>query len=883
MMKLKLSTGILAIIILFMSILSCKKTDLEDIDEIIDSNYITSSIITAGLKESIPIVWHAPKVDNVTYRVQIDSLNTFSHPFIDTTLSDTVFIWRLGEIRSGVFYTRLFVNYEKRGLTVPVDSVIKIVIKNSPPSLKNLQDTVPRYYPVTLIIKSEYPVDSYRVRIIRYLKGKKYMGSFLKVATPLKLTGKFVYLDTIIHKDTLQFIPRYSGMYFINVSAINDFESPFSDTYRIYVEGVIPLPVYPSGGENIDGDSFTKTVEFIFSHPGRMNTLFVSKDREFNYVIDSSVIEDSVFNWEVKEGGKLYWRVCADGCGPVDSFVLDGGVPIFTTPSSDSLELGFEDSVSFSWSQVDGASYYRIQIATDYNFLSIIEDTQVTKDNFVWNLPYSSKGMKIYARIRASNGVYNSPWTSPVVVVFNGSSPTIIYPAQDDEFIFPESIRVKWNEVNGATMYEVFLRDSMDNTIYSYTTESTELNIPWEYGEGRYSVVVRAQNEHYMGPNSQKVYFNVIYPAPSWILPSDTLIQGFPENIEFQWTGVNNATYVIEVSPYMDFHDGIIDTVLDENYRWSITFGPYVFSRLKACRGGFCSAFSTIKKVILSGDIPVINPLSDTIGFVDSMYVSWTSVKGDRNYALQVSRTPFFSDIYFEDTLHNITSSYIPIDAPGSYYVRVKASNGIFWGAWSQKDSFRAVPPRAYLISPQNDTFVGFFTQIELIWHSIKGTVNYELEVSDVPDFSSLADDIHVMDTVYLWNLPDKGTFYFRVKPAGRNYEGYYSDVRSFTVRPPAPLITSPYNNSSYAVGDNINITWTRISGATQYTGHITTESGCGGIIISTFTTQDTAYIFSPSYEGDFYICVKGENSVYSGPFSAPVHFHVFTKKGGKK
>ncbi len=93
-----------------------------------------------------------------------------------------------------------------------------------------------------------------------------------------------------------------------------------------------------------------------------------------------------------------------------------------------------------------------------------------------------------------------------------------------------------------------------------------------------------------------------------------------------------------------------------------------------------------------------------------------------------------------------------------------------------------------YQISPANDA-VFLNAKPEFIWQRVEGAIGYELSIAKRWDFiensvSKMGDDC-VRDTKYKCEIPlEQNTeYYWRVRPIIATAQGYWSEIRRFTVR----------------------------------------------------------------------------------------------------
>ena len=161
-----------------------------------------------------------------------------------------------------------------------------------------------------------------------------------------------------------------------------------------------------------------------------------------------------------------------------------------------------DNSVTFSWEELEFADQYQLQVATpDFNTASqLVEDTIVgdstqtvrnftttlTNDNYQW-------------RIRGLNSNFQTPYTTRSFSVNNSTS--IPLSEQQVVLLHPEdglettdtNITLEWEALEDATLYRIVVTNTTDNTSF-FETSGTATQVDVTFVPGSYTWAVRAEN-----------------------------------------------------------------------------------------------------------------------------------------------------------------------------------------------------------------------------------------------------------------------------------------------------------------------------------------------------------------------------------------------------
>jgi hypothetical protein len=280
-------------------------------------------------------------------------------------------------------------------------------------------------------------------------------------------------------------------------------------------------------------ENFTTTVIDV---PGLVNT---------GYVVQPGALNNNV---------KYYWRVRAEGSGgqsdwsTVWNFTTipaPPAAPLLISPANGATNV--PTTPTMDWSDVAGATNYRLQISFNTNFNALALDQEnITASQFVVPAGVLSGNTMYYWRVSASNVGGPGPWSlvrNFTTGIGAPAAPLLISPPNTSTGI-SRNPTLDWNDVPNNNTYRVQVSidpnfattvvNAVTGNVSQYVVASPTLNYNTVYYWR-----VNATNAGGTGPWSQVWNFTTLISpplAPTLILP------------------VNNATNV-SLTPFMDWTD----------------------------------------------------------------------------------------------------------------------------------------------------------------------------------------------------------------------------------------------------------------------------------------------------------------------------------------
>ena len=336
----------------------------------------------------------------------------------------------------------------------------------------------------------------------------------------------------------------------------------------------------------------------------------------------------------------------------------------------------------FSWSPVDGAKTYLLQISQEIGFNNKMEFTtpltfytppnaiQLHDGVWYWRVRAQVSGQEVseFSAIQS----FTRQWASP------DNFPVLVSPEENETLEFYQPPSFSWQPVMGAAAYKFQIATASDFTtiLYSQTTLSTTHQPLLKLANGSYSwrvIPLDAANRE--GTFSSIRSFNLGYNRiPQLIRPEDFSTPTFTPT--FQWTAVLGAQfYRLQYSTDPTFNSGIIQVDTrnttytptgtlpnDVNYYW----------RVRAHSGNSISDWSnngngwTFRKQWYIQ--PVLLTPVNLYQFVRFPFFSWTPVPGASSYKIEVDRNQDFVDVLLSSNTSN--PFYMPEKYEGDSGVR---------------------------------------------------------------------------------------------------------------------------------------------------------------------------------------------------------------------
>ncbi|MCL4237456.1 MAG: M6 family metalloprotease domain-containing protein [Anaerolineae bacterium] len=533
--------------------------------------------------------------------------------------------------------------------------------------------------------------------------------------------------------------------------------------------------------------------------------------------------------------------------------------PANGTPTND-------NTPTFTWGAVTGATSYRIQVSKNAAFSSTVVNS--TKSGTT-HTPGTALADGLYywrVQARSASGIWGS-WSAVWTVTVDTAKPAkpVLLSPEKDALVTTNRPSFDWGDVPDAARYDLQVDNSSafgsPEVVAAPTGSAYTATVP--LADGRYYWRVRAVDlAGNVGSWSSAwtVWVDVDpAPAPTLLTPPN----GAPTNDNtptFTWGAVPGLTsYRIQVSKNAAFSSTVINStksgtthtpgtaLADGLYYWRV--------QAKGADGiwGLWSAVWTVTVDTVKPAKPtLLSPEKDALVTTNQPSFDWDDVPDAVRYDLQVDNSSAFGspEVVAAPTGSAYTAT-VPL-ADGRYYWRVRAvdlagnvgSWSSAWTVWVDVDPAPAptllTPPNG---APTNDNTPTF------TWGAVPGLTSYRIQVSKNAAFSSTVINSTKSGTTHTPGtaLAD-GLYYWRVQAKGADgIWGLWSAVWTVTVdtvKPAKPTLLSPETKAILNTSQPA-LDWSDVADAAHYELQVDNSSTFGSPEVSTSVTP-SAYTVSP-------------------------------------
>lgn len=277
--------------------------------------------------------------------------------------------------------------------------------------------------------------------------------------------------------------------------------------------------------------------------------VFKSTSFSGNYEKIATVTSTNYSDNYLSTASTYYYKVQAvfnTGTGPFSDVVVATTLTLnsaLTQPNNVKATLINSNQVNLTWDTVSSALYYNVFRATAINgtYINIasVNTPYYTDTNLV-------SGTTYYYKIQAVNSYSASPYSNVVQVqafLDNNilATPTNVVATP----LSPSQIHVKWDNVQSATVYNVYRSNSMIGTYDLVASVTTPFHVDTNLSSNTmYFYKIQAGNSVGLGNYSEVVYARTQYSVST--LGTPTNLKALPlssSQIFITWEAVNGASY----------------------------------------------------------------------------------------------------------------------------------------------------------------------------------------------------------------------------------------------------------------------------------------------------------------------------------------------------
>jgi hypothetical protein len=523
------------------------------------------------------------------------------------------------------------------------------------------------------------------------------------------------------------------------------------------------------------------------------------------------------------------------------STLIQATVPL--APAQLTINSISSSTIALNWSPVNGATSYRVDVSTSFNFSNLIYVNRI-ENNANHLIVSLAPATTYYIRVRAINNQ-----TANIVTSANSTTISQLTLTNRPSLPFANSIsftgfRVNWARVAGAINYRLDVSTSSDFSTFVIGYENLTVNETNQLITGlipgtTYYIRVSAINDSGSSLYSQTLTLKTLLPGPTNLNSININNTGFTVN----WDNIPDAiNYFLDVSLDSNFLSefvfGYENLTVNETSKSIIGLIPgliyYVRVRVLTDKGLSVNSEPLIQVTVpVAPNQPVISELTST-----SFEAAWNNVIGASEYRIDVATSSNFISGFVTDYNNKLipgNSNKINITGLTSgtlYYIRVRAVNSQTKNSVTSENSVTAIQltelPPPNTPTATNITTTGFTVN----WNAVTNATSYRVDVSD-PTAASVTfpflnnflpgyENLTVNGTsLSLTGLTPGQIYYVRVRAVNSDIESENSTSLIQITAPEAPNepIISDLTSAS------LQVRWNFVSGASSYRIDISTMS----------------------------------------------------------
>jgi hypothetical protein len=285
----------------------------------------------------------------------------------------------------------------------------------------------------------------------------------------------------------------------------------------------------------------------------------------------STTLPSASVTCDLQKNVWVYWHVWAyaeEEVGPISNVSSFKIVELLSSPVLSSPPINAVDvelRPIFTWSAVEKASSYTIQVATDLSFQTVIIDETVSATSYAPSFDLQERTM-YYWRVRTQTDGQTSEWASGYFTTGSGlpgsgvlQAPILSYPGNNGKDVELRPI-FSWDMVEGAGAYVIQVSTSAAFAHFAINEKVTASSYMTSFDlepETLYFWRVRAENEEGPGPWSQSWSFETTVVEKDVLEPPIVATPDGEEGeggIRLSWNAVSDADlYEIQVSKTKTF------------------------------------------------------------------------------------------------------------------------------------------------------------------------------------------------------------------------------------------------------------------------------------------------------------------------------------------
>ena len=505
--------------------------------------------------------------------------------------------------------------------------------------------------------------------------------------------------------------------------------------------------------------------------------------------------------------------------------------PVLAEPSDTSFT-----SVTINWNAVEGATSYRVYVATDPLVITSVlpdYDGRIVVGSASLIITGINANTTYYYRVQA----LNEQSASEVSEVGTIRTTDLLIPtARPATSVRIDGFQANWDSIANAASYVLDVSRNESFTSYVTGYQAKEVVDTFEVINGMlrnttYYYRIRSKGFGAVSANS-----NVIQATTSSFASPRALeaIELQPTSFRAVWKPVTGAdSYRLEVATDANFENNLAAynniSVADTMQQVTdLIVNRRYFYRVRALKGGIFSGYSNIIDLTTT-NLSIPQNLTVTNQQLTQFTINWSAVTGATRYRVDVGFDPLVENKiavdYDNRVVNGPTTSLVVVglEANRTYYFKVRAENTVSTGG-----SATGSGKTASIDPPSNLSFEDVeLTSFKAKWQGATNVDSYLLDVAIDDKFTNLVvgfnghEVFHPDVAKVVTGLEPGRIYYFRVRSKGSGATSVYTDPVSVTTTSlPAPVAENATGQTVYQFTAN----WKEVAGADKYLLYVATD-----------------------------------------------------------
>ena len=296
-----------------------------------------------------------------------------------------------------------------------------------------------------------------------------------------------------------------------------------------------------------------------------------------------------------------------------------------------------------------------------------------------------------------------------------------------------------------------------------------------------------------------------------------------------------------------------------------------------------------IEEDISDDTLIVTSPLEGDIIESNVVNFRWEALEGADRYRIEVYN---LTDDKILDTIIKDKTNLVYPMSQGQYKWKARGENFAYQSQYSNRINFSVIESldltnQQVILSSPADAIYTNATSINCSWQDLTAADTYDFELINVTSGQSVLQQSGIVSPSFTINdtyLTTEAKYQWKVKARNATSETVFVSRTFFIDRtaPNVPQITSPVNNSTQTINQEISFNWNVgtdtgvVQSPISYTIEFSNTASFGSLIHSSSLTTNT-YLKAFTSSGDYYWRVKAidaatNTSLYSSIFKFTIN-----------